>query len=123
MTRRVEFYETDTAGIVHFSNYFRYFEAAEHSMFRAHGLEIHGGGHDGSAMEGWARVAASCEYLAPLKYPEEFVVRVLVEAKGAMSITYMGAVHHGHDGDGPPAAIGASISQRVRGGLGTSRNA
>ena len=39
--RRVEFSETDLAGIVHFSNYFRYMEAAEHEFFRSLGLSIH----------------------------------------------------------------------------------
>lgn len=114
MTRRVEFYETDTAGIVHFSNYFRYFEAAEHSLFRSLNLKIHTGGHDGSSMEGWARVNASATYLAPLKYPEEFTVRVLVEAKGPKSITYAGSVHHGTGAQGPPAAVGSWKVVRVR---------
>ena len=32
--RRVEFCETDAAGIVHFSAYFQYMEQAEHSRSR-----------------------------------------------------------------------------------------
>ena len=32
--RRVQFYETDLAGIVHFSWYPRYMEEAEHAMWR-----------------------------------------------------------------------------------------
>ena len=39
-TRRVVFYETDLAGVVHFSNYFRYMEEAEHAMWRAAGMRI-----------------------------------------------------------------------------------
>jgi acyl-CoA thioester hydrolase len=35
--RRVEFSETDMAGIVHYSNFFRYMEAAEHEFFRSLG--------------------------------------------------------------------------------------
>ena len=35
--RRVEFAETDMAGQVHFSNFFRYMEAAEHAFFRSLG--------------------------------------------------------------------------------------
>ena len=34
VVRRVEFSETDMAGIVHYSNFFRYMEAAEHGFFR-----------------------------------------------------------------------------------------
>ncbi|MDB6148705.1 MAG: thioesterase superfamily protein, partial [Chthoniobacter sp.] len=32
LLRRVEFAETDMAGIVHFSNFFRMMEAAEHAF-------------------------------------------------------------------------------------------
>ena len=38
-TRRVQFSETDLAGIAHFSTYFRYMEEAEHALWRAAGLE------------------------------------------------------------------------------------
>ena len=38
--RRVQFAETDMAGIVHFSWYFRYMEEAEHALWRAAGLSI-----------------------------------------------------------------------------------
>ena len=41
MTRRIEFAETDMAGIVHFSNFFRMMEATEHAFFRSLGLSIH----------------------------------------------------------------------------------
>jgi acyl-CoA thioester hydrolase len=40
-THRVEFFETDLAGIVHFANYYRFMEQAEHAFFRALGLKIH----------------------------------------------------------------------------------
>ena len=42
LARRVQFYETDAAGVVHFSDYFRYMEEAEHALWRAAGLSIHG---------------------------------------------------------------------------------
>ncbi len=41
-TRRfVEFVDTDMAGIVHFSAFFRYMEAAEHELLRSLGLSVH----------------------------------------------------------------------------------
>ena len=43
LKRRVQFYETDMAGIVHFSWFFRYLEEAEHAMWREAGLTIAGG--------------------------------------------------------------------------------
>src|SRR5689334_6065032 len=39
-TRRVQFSETDMAGIVHFSAYFRFMEEAEHALWRAAGVSI-----------------------------------------------------------------------------------
>ena len=33
VSRLVQFSETDAAGLVHFSNFFRYFEDAEHDRF------------------------------------------------------------------------------------------
>ena len=38
--RRVEFHETDSAGIVHFSNFFRYMEAAEVEFLNSLGLSV-----------------------------------------------------------------------------------
>jgi acyl-CoA thioester hydrolase len=40
--RRVLFHETDMAGIVHFSNFFKYMEEAEHSFMRSLGLRTTG---------------------------------------------------------------------------------
>ena len=40
LKRRVQFYETDAAGIVHFSWFFRYMEEAEHALWREAGLSI-----------------------------------------------------------------------------------
>ena len=50
--RRVQFYETDLVGIVHFAWYLRYMEEAEHALWRAAGLSI----HDRDAEFGWLRV-------------------------------------------------------------------
>ena len=40
LRRRVQFYETDSAGMVHFTCFFRYMEEAEHAMWREAGLSI-----------------------------------------------------------------------------------
>ena len=40
LKRRVQFYETDAAGIVHFSWFYRYMEEAEHALWREVGLSI-----------------------------------------------------------------------------------
>lgn len=76
ITERVQFSETDMAGIVHFSNFFRYMERVEHAFFRSLGMSIFEHGGDKVA---WPRVHASCDYMAPLKFEEEFRVELLVE--------------------------------------------
>ncbi len=80
--RRVQFAETDQAGMVHFSAYFRYMEEAEHALWRAAGLSV--APADGAV--GFPRVAASFEYVAPLRFEDEFDVEIGIEAIGRRSI-------------------------------------
>lgn len=84
--RRVEFFETDLAGIVHFANYYRYMEMAEHEFFRSLGLKIHGTLPDGT-IYGWPRVSASCSFNAPARYDEEIEIRLTVLRRTARSLT------------------------------------
>jgi len=86
--RRVAFSETDAAGIVHFSNYFRYFEDAEHALWRESGLCIHA--QDASI--GWPRVSASCEYHRPLRFEQEFDVSVRIAEITSRAIRYEGSI-------------------------------
>ena len=84
MTRRVAFSETVKAGIVHFSNFFRYVEDAEHALWRAAGLSI----SPQQSTHGWPRVSASCDFKKPLRFEDEFEVVIRVAAKSEKSITY-----------------------------------
>jgi acyl-CoA thioester hydrolase len=84
LTRRVQFYETDAAGIVHFSCYFRYMEEAEHALWRAAGLSI----APLEAEYGWPRVAVSCDYKKPLRFEDEFEIVIRIAAMSEKSITY-----------------------------------
>ncbi len=47
-TRRVEFRDTDAAGIVHFSAFFFYMESVEHEFLRQLGLSVHATGGSGA---------------------------------------------------------------------------
>lgn len=86
LTRRVAFSETDAAGIVHFANFFRYMEDAEHAFLRHLGLRVH---HDHEAgTSGFPRVSATCDYLAPLRFEDEFTIDLRVAGKTDKSITY-----------------------------------
>ena len=82
--RRVQFYETDAAGIVHFSWFFRYMEEAEHALWREAGLSIAPAGSE----IGWARVSASCEYFQPLRFEDEFEVAIRITAITGKTMTY-----------------------------------
>ena len=94
--RRIEFYETDMAGIVHFANFFRWMEEAEHEYFRSLGLTIVAK-QDGAVHIGWPRVAASCNFHLPLFYQDVFEVRVTVERLGVKSISYHFELWRGAD--------------------------
>jgi acyl-CoA thioester hydrolase len=86
MTRRVEFNETDMAGLVHFANFFRYMEVAEHEFLRSIGHVIHGGPE--GRENGWPRVNANCDYRKPARFGDEIVVRVYVEEVRTRSVRY-----------------------------------
>jgi len=84
--RRVEFSDTDMAGIMHFSNFFRFMETAEHGFFRALGYSI----YDKERLPGvgWPRVHASCDYHRPLRFEDEVEIHLLVAEKRSKAITY-----------------------------------
>ncbi len=86
---RVQFSETDMAGIVHFSNFFRYMERVEHAFFRSLGFSVVDPVHVGEERVGWPRVHASCDYMAPLKFEEEFECELLVEEVRNKVIRYL----------------------------------
>jgi acyl-CoA thioester hydrolase len=82
--RRVQFAETDMAGIVHFSRYFRYMEEAEHALWRAAGLSI----APPNPVHCWPRVAAAFDYKRPLRFEDEFVVAVRLQAVSRRTLQY-----------------------------------
>ncbi|NUQ61424.1 MAG: acyl-CoA thioesterase [Pirellulales bacterium] len=96
---RVEFAETDMAGIVHFSNYFRYMEMAEHAFLRSLGLSVHA--DNGGRAVSWPRVRAECSFQSPLTFEDVVEVRLLVREKTSRTITY--EFQLAKDGGGPVA--------------------
>jgi len=75
------------AGIVHFSNYFRYMEAAEHDFFRALGYSIVT--RIGGRQYGWPRIHVECRFSHPLRFEDEFEIRLLVDEIRRRSIRYV----------------------------------
>jgi 4-hydroxybenzoyl-CoA thioesterase/acyl-CoA thioester hydrolase len=85
-SRFVEFSDTDMAGIMHFSAYFRYMEAAEHELLRSLGLSVYSQ-IDGKSVS-FPRVAASCQFHSPARCEDVLEIDVTVRRVGAKSITY-----------------------------------
>ena len=84
LTRRVQFHETDAAGLVHFSVFFRYMEEAEHALWRAAGLSIHPPGTE----VGFPRRSCGFEFFRALRFEDEFEVTIRVAALEASTIRY-----------------------------------
>jgi len=85
-TRHVEFRDTDAAGIVHFSVFFNYMEAAEHAFWRSLGVSVLT--QDDLGPISWPRVAVSCQYNNPLRFEDQFAVEVQVARLGRTSVTF-----------------------------------
>ncbi|MCH8807528.1 MAG: acyl-CoA thioesterase [Planctomycetes bacterium] len=84
--RRVQFAETDMAGVMHFANYYRIMEEAEHAFWRSLGLSVHTVDH--AAEIGWPRVATSCQYFAPARFEDELQVRLRLVDVGQKTVEF-----------------------------------
>lgn len=111
--RRVQFAETDLAGIVHFSMMFRYMEEAEHALWRAAGLTIAEPGSD----IGWPRLAAACQFRNRLHFEEEFDVLVRLADVKTRTLEYEFTILRGET----VIAVGTMTSVCVRKGPGTMK--
>jgi len=90
--RRVEFADTDVAGIMHFSNFFRFMEVAEHTFYRSLGFSVHpfrhGDEEGGHPKVGWPRVHASADFRLPLRFEEEVEIELLIEEIRSKTLGY-----------------------------------
>jgi acyl-CoA thioester hydrolase len=109
---RVAWIDTDAGGRIHFTAPFRWAEAAETALLRSLGL-----------VDDWAdypRRAVEAEYLAVLRFEDEFELELSPERVGTSSITYVWdircdgnvCIRGRHtvvhvDADGRPAPLGA----------------
>jgi acyl-CoA thioester hydrolase len=105
--RRVEFRDTDAAGIVHFSAFLLWMESAEHELLRAVGLRVIDRGPDGIDAS-WPRVSVACEFTAAVRFGDEVDIAVTVEKIGRSSVTYAFAFTH----DGRDVARGRVVAVR-----------
>ncbi len=84
--RRIQFAETDLAGVLHFSNYFRLMEETECAFWRSIGVPVYAS--DGDRIISWPRVATSCEYAAPARFEDELELVLTLEKIGERSVTH-----------------------------------
>ncbi len=85
--RRVEFAETDMAGIVHFSYFYRYMEITEHAFIRSLGHSVHEK-VDGVSV-GWPRVQSSCDFFKPIRFEEKITIRLTIQEIRGRSMRYL----------------------------------
>lgn len=113
--RRVEFRDTDAAGMMHFSTFFPRMEEAEHALLRSLGASVwqwrpsaegladskatasatatatladHGAVADTAGKISWPRVSARCDYRGPVRFEDMLAVEVRVARLGTSSVTY-----------------------------------
>ncbi|HZZ78574.1 MAG TPA: thioesterase family protein, partial [Gemmataceae bacterium] len=73
-------------GIVHFSQFFRYMEAAECDFLRSRGLSVKID-WEGQTI-GFPRVSATCDYVSPARFEDVLDIAVSIERIGSKSVTY-----------------------------------
>lgn len=109
--RQVEFADTDMAGIMHFSNFFRFMEGAEHAFYRTLGIEVYPEFIAGKV--GWPRVHASCDYKHPLRFEEEVEIQLLVREIRAKTVEYAFIFRKTENGRAVEVARGRMIAVAV----------
>jgi len=87
MLHRVEFADTDMAGILHFASFFRLMESTEHAFFRSLGLSVVMRDEEGRQL-GWPRVHVECDFKAPLRFEDEVEVHLKVREKRTRTLVY-----------------------------------
>ncbi len=86
MTRIVQFADTDLAGVVHFSNYFRYMEEVECGFWRSLGISVNIPAGDGHI--GWPRVSVSCEYARPARFEDDVELAITLTEITDKSVSF-----------------------------------
>ena len=82
----VRFSETDLAGVMHFSNYFRVMEDAEHEFWRSLGMSVVR--PEGDVHISWPRKSVSFEDHRPMRFEDEIECRLSIEQISERAVTY-----------------------------------
>jgi acyl-CoA thioester hydrolase len=85
-TYRISWVDTDAAQVVHFSNYFRFFEKAEEEMYQQLGFTFN---DVVKKYDFWfPRVEAHCKFKTPSKYGDVLEIALTVEEIGEKAVKY-----------------------------------
>ena len=103
ITRTVDFCETDMAGIMHFSNFFRWMEACEAAFYRSLNLPLIS--FVPGSVVGWPRVKASCEYKSPLRFNDVIEVKLLLKEVRSKAVIFVFQFRKMEDGQVQPAIL------------------
>lgn len=98
----VHWVDTDVAGVMHFSNFFRYFEACEEEFFRSISLPLTVIRDKFGVM--LPRVEAHCEYKAACRFEDAIEITMKIREVGEKTIMYDFQVFR--EKDGKLAAVG-----------------
>ena len=85
-SRRVEFRDTDAAGIMHFASIMGVMEEAEHEFLRHIQLPLFLPIEGGKIS--WPRVSAQCDFQNPARFEDVLDIDVSVQRIGNRSVTY-----------------------------------
>jgi len=80
--RRVQFVDTDLAGIVHFSKILCYVEEAEHFVMQQLSVK------PVDASGGFPKVHVDCDYRSPLRFGDDVEIQMNLEKIGEKSLTW-----------------------------------
>jgi YbgC/YbaW family acyl-CoA thioester hydrolase len=86
ITRRVEFGDTDMAGIMHFSNFARFMEVAETDFLHSLGASVTW--LQEGVRYGFPRVRVACDFLKPARFEDLLQIAVTVKKLGRSSVAY-----------------------------------
>ena len=86
MTREIEFSETDMAGIVHFSNFFKWMETVENQFLESIGLPVVK--QEGDIFYGWPRRSAKFDFKVPVRYGNTVRLKLAVKEIRIRSVRY-----------------------------------
>jgi acyl-CoA thioester hydrolase len=93
------------AGIMHFSNFFRFMETAENAFYRSLGFSVIAPGGVEPRL-GWPRVHAHCDYKHPLRFEDEVEIHLLIREKRSKALSFLFRFNRVHPGPALEVARG-----------------